>query len=120
MDDLGTRIKQARKRRGLTQTALAELICKCPSAISGYENNTQIPPADTMLSLATALNVSLDYLVGLNTNDTYSLRGLTDNQKNIITNIIDEHKKSSIASGQLSESQAMLIRCLVNQFIKPN
>lgn len=120
MADLGTRIKQARKRRGLTQTALAELVCKCPSAISGYENNTQVPPADTMLCLATVLNVSLDYLVGLNTNDTYSFRGLTDAQKNIITNIIDELKTPSNTNGQLSENQAMIIRCLVNQFVKPH
>ena len=119
MADLGSRIRQARHRRGLTQKALAKLVCKCPTAISGYENNTQIPPADTMLNLAIVLNVSLDYLVGLNNNDTYSLRGLTDSQKDIILSIIGELQTPSNACGQLSEKQAMIIKCLINQFIKP-
>lgn len=117
MDDLGSRIKQARNRRGLTQKALAELVCKCPSAISGYENNTQVPPADTMLSLANALNVSIDYLVG--NNDTYSFHGLTDKQKEIVWNILYEFKTPSTISGQLSQKQTTILESLINQFIKP-
>ena len=119
MSDLDSRIKQARNRRGLTQKALAELVCKCPSAISGYENNTQVPPADTMLSLALVLNVSIDYLVGFNSNDTYSLRGLTDSQKEIVYSIINELKAPPPPTGQLSERQSIIIRSLINQFVKP-
>lgn len=117
MADLGSRIKQARIRRGLTQETLGELICRCPSAISGYENNTQVPPADTLLRLAMVLDLSVDSLVGYNNSDTYSLHGLSDSQKDIVCSIINELKTPS-STGQLSQKQMIIIGDLINQFTK--
>lgn len=119
MTDLGSRIKTARLRRGLTQKVLAERICKCPSAVSGYENNTQIPPADTMISIASVLDVSLDYLVGFEVGATYSLRELTPAQQEIIDYILTEFKAPTPQRNHLSPQQTLILEKLINQFIKP-
>lgn len=119
MDDLGSRIKTARLRRGLTQKALADYICKCPSAVSGYENNTQVPPADTMISIASVLSVSLDYLVGFDVGITYSLRGLSTKQQEIINDILSEFQNPTSSSGQLSQQQMLILENLINQFFRP-
>ncbi len=116
MDDLGSRIKEARMRRGLTQKDLAKCICKCPSAVSGYENNTQIPPAETMISLASVLNVSLDYLV--NNDPTYSVKGLTQAQQAIIFDIVAEFRSPTGLRSPLSDQQMAIIRKLICQFYR--
>lgn len=44
MYDIGSRLKDIRIKRGLTQKVLAKRINKSVSAISGYESNVQTPP----------------------------------------------------------------------------
>ena len=47
----GSKLKQLRKSRNLTQTALAEKVGKETSHISNYENGVATPPSDVLLSL---------------------------------------------------------------------
>lgn len=62
---VGERIRHARKERGMTQYELAAL-CDMPQhAISKYENNIWDPRLFNATSIAIALDVSLDWLVGL-------------------------------------------------------
>ena len=84
MYDLGLRIKEIRTQRGLTQSALARKISKSISAVSSYETNMQMPPLDVLLSIASALNVTLDQLVGFDADASISVKGLTKQQKQII------------------------------------
>lgn len=74
MYDLGLRIKETRIRRRLSQKELAEKINKSKSAVCGYETNAQIPPLEVLVSIASVLNVSLDYLVGFDEAGSISLR----------------------------------------------
>lgn len=67
MYDLGSRIKEAREKRGLSQRELASRVSKSPSAISSYESNVQTPPTDVLISIARALHVSIAYLIGTTT-----------------------------------------------------
>ena len=62
--DFGLILQRLRKERGLTQEQLANKINKESSVISKYEKNGQIPPFDTVRSLAAIFNVSMDYLFG--------------------------------------------------------
>lgn len=64
MYDFGLRLRELRKSRGLTQKMLAERINKSVSAVSSYESNAQLPPLDVSKSIALALGISIDYLVG--------------------------------------------------------
>jgi transcriptional regulator with XRE-family HTH domain len=61
----GARIRLARKRRGLTQHALARRLGLTKQAITQLERGTRQPSADRLVALATVLGVSSDFLLGL-------------------------------------------------------
>ncbi len=61
---LGSRLKEARKKAGLTQSELGNLIGVGKSAICSYEKETRNPTIDTIFELIYALGVSADYLLG--------------------------------------------------------
>ncbi len=64
--NLGERIKESRKRKGLTQRQLADLIGVKHNSISNWENNQNKPDPDTLELLCGALDVSPSYLLGYN------------------------------------------------------
>ena len=61
----GERLQNFRKARGLTQVQLAETAATTQRAVSYYETEAGVPPAPAIISLAQALNVSTDELLGL-------------------------------------------------------
>lgn len=113
MYDLGLRIKEIRTQRGLTQSALARKISKSVSAVSSYETNMQMPPLDVLLSIAFALNVSLDQLVGFDADASISVRGLTKQQKQIIDMILAEFAFPSGTNAELSSQQLHILQQLI-------
>lgn len=58
---LGTRIRQARERRGLSQEELAARVAKDQRAVSDYENGKRRLSAVDLARFARALNVSILY-----------------------------------------------------------
>ena len=63
-ETIGTRIRELREKKRLTQPELAEIIeIKRPS-ITAYESGNQLPPVDTLIKIADNFNVSLDFLTG--------------------------------------------------------
>lgn len=62
---IARRIGDRRLQLRLSQAELAELAELEPSCISRYERGVTEPRAGTIISLARALNVSADYLLGL-------------------------------------------------------
>lgn len=62
----GTRIKKLRKEQHFTQTYLAKKVGITKAAISKYEKNlVKNIPNDKLQKIATALNTSPQYLLGL-------------------------------------------------------
>ena len=64
-DTFGRHLARLRKAAGFTQEELAAEIGATRRVIAYYETESQYPPADLLLNLATALNVSLDTLMGM-------------------------------------------------------
>ncbi|WP_163195549.1 helix-turn-helix domain-containing protein [Clostridium thermarum] len=64
MTTFGTRFKQLRMERKLTQEKLAEMFYLNKSSISRYENDIQIPEMPTLEAFAEFFDVSVDYLLG--------------------------------------------------------
>ncbi|MDR2355604.1 MAG: helix-turn-helix domain-containing protein [Clostridiales Family XIII bacterium] len=68
--DLGTigeRIRALRKKKGMSQKALAARIGIQESTLSRYENDKRTYQWDGLLRLADALDTSVDYLLGRTT-----------------------------------------------------
>lgn len=58
-----TRIKELRKQRGMTQAELGAKLGISASTVGMYEQGRRDPDTPTLLKLARALNVSVDYLI---------------------------------------------------------
>ena len=69
--------------------------------ISAYEKGTRMPSLDALISLSETLNVSIDFLLGLqrdNTNDSETAKdisGLTEKQKRIVADIIETFREQN-------------------------
>lgn len=68
MDSIGSRITQARNRMGINQKELCKLSGLKESTLSRYEKNEREPKASNLFSLAEVLDVSFDFLMGVNDN----------------------------------------------------
>ena len=60
---LGTRIKELRNARGLTQAQLGAKLHKAGSTVRMWEHYKSFPDADTLVILSRIFNVSTDYLL---------------------------------------------------------
>lgn len=60
----GTRLLQARKKRGISQEDLAEKLGTKGPAIGRYERDEMKPSVEVAAKMAGLLDVSLDWLVG--------------------------------------------------------
>ena len=83
IENLGSKLKNARLNSRLSRKQIAERIGVTASMIGLYETGERLPSLTVIIKLATQYKVSIDYLLGCNTaksTDTLSLDGLTDNQ----------------------------------------
>lgn len=64
MKGLGETIKSLRLEKGLTQPQLAKLVGVSNGMISIWENNVNEPKASYLKALATALDTTVDALLG--------------------------------------------------------
>ena len=62
---LGTEIKNARKKQGLTQKQLGDLIGVSKSSINYFERDGRNPTLDHLLKLSKVLDIPVDLLLGL-------------------------------------------------------
>lgn len=60
---IGKRIRLIRKRRGITQSQLAELIDKSPVYVSYLENGAKMPSLETLIDIINALETSADEIL---------------------------------------------------------
>lgn len=116
MYDIGNRIKELRIKRGYTQQTLATKINKSKATISSYEKDIQLPPLEVAVDIACALNVSLDYLAGLEQEEHLSLKGLSQEQKEIILLICNDFVKTNNSSIELSTDQIRILQKLILEF----
>ena len=113
MMDLGSRIKEARIKRGLSQKALAQKIGKAPTTISCYENGVQIPPTEVLKSIALALYVPIDYFFGISCEKAYSDANLTPSQKEVVDLLFQEFTEPSNTGEELSPRQVEIVKRMV-------
>lgn len=93
----GDRLKEIRQKRGITQEALAKSVSISPSSISLYERGIREPNLNMLISIAKALDVSTDYLLGLTNNEfriSSELKDLSfEDIKKILQTFIDKIKQ---------------------------
>lgn len=66
---IGERITEARKKKRISQLALAELVGVSHISIRGWELGMYKPSADSICALCKALDVDANYLLGMEKKD---------------------------------------------------
>ena len=100
----GTRLRDARKAKKLTQKELASKICAAHNSISNWENDQNMPDPDTIQNLCWALDVQPNYFFNV---DTASLTpptvvtptlSLSEEEQHIIVKYrcLDDRGKSAV------------------------
>lgn len=68
--DIGSRIKELRAKRNITQEEFADALQVSIQTISRWENNVNCPDISLLPLIATFFHVSTDYLLGLERDST--------------------------------------------------
>jgi transcriptional regulator with XRE-family HTH domain len=100
---IGQKIKAIRKRKGLSQRTLSELIDRSPTYVSYIEGGIKSMSLDTFIFLVNALNTTADELLIDNLENTIKvfnhefatlLSDCSDYEKRIFLDVITATKKS--------------------------
>lgn len=106
MQQLGERIKQIRKEKGMSQSVLAQKVGLSYAQIGRYETKGVQPSADALKSIADVLGVSPDFLLYGST-DQRANSSLSDSE------LIQQFK----AVEQMNEDDKNVIKQLIDAFI---
>lgn len=90
MIEIGSRVKELRNQKNLTQEQLANRLSVTKSVISAYENGFRFPSLDVLIQLAYVFNVSTDYLLGVNKKRVLDVSKLSLSQVEIINKLVEE------------------------------
>jgi len=98
METFGEKLRTLRKNAGLTQKQLAERIWVTKAAVSNYELYGHMPSLETLVRIARVFHVTTDYLLGCETSrQIFEADGLTEEDMQVIQNMIDLLKKKNIS-----------------------
>lgn len=89
MVEFGKKIRTLRTEHKFTQKQLADLLGVAVSAISAYESGNRYPSYDVLIRLSRVFHVSIDYLFGLEKNETIDVTGLNDDEINVVVQMIN-------------------------------
>lgn len=76
---IGDRLKELRKRRGIFQVDLAEILSVSKGAVAMWETNKREPDTEMLKRIANYFNVSLDYLLENETDNSAAKTSYNDN-----------------------------------------
>ena len=86
--EIGKRIRDARLQKGLKQKELAELLqTATPQMVNNWEKGDALPQANYVIKIAKTLDISTDYL--LLGNDNNSLRERNANYQDVLKMLIE-------------------------------
>lgn len=91
--DFPQRIKYLREKHRLTQAALAKRLGISRNAVNSWEMELSFPSVANIIELTHIFKVSADYLLAISDEQTIKISKLTEEQKDIIYNLIAVFEK---------------------------
>jgi len=101
MASLGKRIRTAREISGKTQEQVAEQIGVSRTAVSRWELGEIEPNIQNLLSLAKALNVSTDFLLGVEPDNSKFVFLITERGQTALKILLEEIVKTIITKSDI-------------------
>ncbi len=93
MVNMGEKLRSLRLSKNLTQKQLADRVGLAVSAVSSYESGNRYPSFETLIKLSRIFHVSTDYLLGLSEKRSIDITGLTDEETELISRLVDKLRK---------------------------
>lgn len=119
MYDLGALIKSLRKEHKMTQKKLGNMLDVSEGTISKYEANLMIPPFETLRSIASIFNVSMDTLCGMKHQGTLSTHGLSESQTETLKALVNAYRiKNAQTCRNLTQEQFAVLGKITAELTK--
>lgn len=121
----GQKLKQFRKRFGLSQEQLASTISVSRQAITKWERDDGLPDISNLQSISKIFNVTVDYLLSENNLPALSMRVVLDKDKyknklSMYKDVLKEYYPSPCEIYVLSRSKKLnAVELLLDTFIVP-
>lgn len=93
MVEFGDKLKELRKKEGLTQKQLGERIGVSKSMVSYYEAKERSPGPETLVRIARAFHVTPDYFLDAGNGRTINIEGLDPHDEEIVRRIVTVMRK---------------------------
>ena len=99
MVELGTKLRELRRKQNWTQSQVAQRTGGTASVVSAYENGIRQPSYEVLIKLARLYNVTSDHLLGISgrrlpdSQYLISLDGLTPAKISLVLQLIDALKE---------------------------
>lgn len=78
----------------MTQQQLAERLGVAKSVVSYYESGDRFPSYDVLIRMSAIFNTSTDYLLGVQMRQSVDVSGLTEEEVDVISSMIELLKKN--------------------------
>lgn len=89
------RIKYLREQKGLSQSALAKRLGVTRSSVNAWELGISVPSTPYIVELSSIFSISTDYLLGVDTSATISVKELTEEDVQIVHRIVEHLRKKN-------------------------
>lgn len=86
---IGKKIKELRGRMNMSQAELARRLGTTRSGVNAWERELSAPTTQFVVEMAKIFNVSTDYILDVEAEETVSLRGLERDEIEIILKLVD-------------------------------
>lgn len=85
---ISDKIKRLREQAGLSQAQLAKRLDVTRSSVNAWEMGLSAPTTQYIVALARMFHVSADYILGIETEQSISLRGYTEEEVALVFNLL--------------------------------
>ncbi len=94
---IADRIKFLREQQKITQTELAKRLGITRSSVNAWEIGISVPSTQYIVELAEIFHVSTDYLLGVNSTAVIPAAGLSEEDMQMVYQLIDYIRKKNRA-----------------------
>ena len=85
---ISDKIKELREQAGYSQSQLAKKLDVTRSSVNAREMGLSAPTTQYIVALSKLFHVSTDYILGMESEQTLSLRGYTEEEIALILNLL--------------------------------
>ncbi len=82
-------IKILRKNMGLSQASLAKRLGVTRASVNAWEMEISLPTAPYLIEMARLFHTSTDFILGLESEEQITLRGMNEEEKRLVYNLVE-------------------------------